>query len=342
MVSVERLHLPANLTQALQSVALHLEEGRFVGPALQSAIEELNKLPAAIVGRVDGAIAETARLWHRRSTPNILGFLSGRMTEKEQLLRAVDLEYLFIFHRDGRMREAALQKISAGLPSPFLFAAVAWRLNDWAEPVRRAAVTCADRSFPKTAPSVIASASVGLLARRHTWARWNTERAVLDAAFARDDVLSCLADILATSQTGPLATTLRYALRTDGMDIHLERLSRTGVQSAVRSLALEVLIDRRTSWPAGVEWKWIDKPMGLRRPFTIFEERSLTVAPDRDDLLSLAVADKSALVRKVGLTGLIRHRLGTSLAREHAAKLVADKSPTIRERAHFILRHNPT
>ena len=53
------------------------------------------------------------------------------------------LRYLFIFHGDETIREAALGKIVSGLPSPFLFAAIAWRLNDRALPVRRAAAECA-------------------------------------------------------------------------------------------------------------------------------------------------------------------------------------------------------
>lgn len=328
------------LLNALDAVASRLEEGLCAGEVLDEAIDRLNELPPGLVGRADGAIADAARLWDRTSPPKIMLRILGRFTEKEQLIRLPGLEFVFLFHRNGRIREAALQKIADPLPSPFLFAMIAWRLNDWAAPVREAAVRCAARNFPVTDPEVVARAATALLVRQGSWGRWETERAVLDAAFAREDVLRCLADLLSTSTTGPLATTLRHALRTSGLDVHLERIARTAVQPAVRSVALEALIDRRTSWRVGSDWQWIDKPMSLRRPVALFDERPLTVEPDRDMLFVQGVSDRSAAVRRAALAGLIRHRLGTPLARKHALKLSSDRSPSVRDRAEFLLRHN--
>lgn len=107
-----------------------------------------------------------------------------------------------------------------------MFAAVLWRLNDWAEPVRQAAARCAIRASPITDPTVVARTAAELLVRQASWSRWRDERAILDQVFGRDDVAAQLAELVAFERTGPQASTLRYALRTSALDRHLERIAK--------------------------------------------------------------------------------------------------------------------
>lgn len=145
-------------------------------------------------------------------------------------------------------------------------------------------------------------------------------------------------DAFQRETTGPQASTLRYALRTPSLDRHLERIANFAVQPSVRALALNALIDRKAEWPSGTAWQWVDKSMGLRRRVTVFDHRLLTVAPPHGALIAGGVSDRSAVVRKAALTGVIRHLPGSAEARAFAAPLVVDRSPSVRERAEFILR----
>ncbi len=330
--------LSAELLGALGETGTKVRQGDIVGADLEATLKMLACLKPGYVARADGEIANAAGLYRHPPQPLLGRLLSLRPSDAEQLLRVPGLEYLFLFHRDGRLREAALLKITGGLPSPFLFAAILWRLNDWAEPVRQAAARCANRSFPVTDPSVVARTAAELLVRQVSWSRWRDERAILDQVFGRDDVAAQLAELIAFERTGPQASTLRYALRTSALDRHLERIAHEATQPSVRAVALHALIDGKAEWPSGTAWQWIDKSMGLRRRVTVFDHRPLTVTPARKALIARGVSDRSAAVRRVALAGVIRHLPGTAEARAFAIPLVTDRSLSVRERAEFVLR----
>ena len=82
--------------------------------------------------------------------------------------------------------------------------------------------------------------------------------------------------------------------------------------------------------------------MGVRRRVTTFSHRDLTTFSSRNEVIGRAVRDRSAVVRRVGLAGVIRHMLGSAEGRVLATMLVADRSPSVRERAEFILRAGNT
>lgn len=329
---------PAEVEQALAAVGQRLESGESVEAELPAAIAGISALPATTISQAAPAITHTARLYPWRAEPSFLQMLfRHRLSDKEQLLKLPTLSYLFLFHYDGRIREAALQRISDGLPSSFLFAAVALRLNDWVEPVRAAAFACAQRCFPLTSPDVIAGAATAILLRHDSWGRWDREREAIETAFARPDVGGRVADVLVRAQTGPASRVLRAALKHEILDLHLERLAAEARQPSVRAVAVQTLADMRASWPAGMEWKWVDKSMGKRILVRRFESREITGLLPRESVVRAAAFDRSALVRKASLDALIRHDLGSDEAHELAARLAIDPSRSVRERAAFIL-----
>lgn len=328
-------NLPGALTDALAVVGADLAQGRPVDDAMLNAtLSLMDELPAGNIGTVDGSIAIAADLNHRQ----LVWSFRRRLSDKEQLLRTRNLEYLLFFHRDGRVREVALLKASGGLRSPFFFAAVAWRLNDWVSQVRDAAARCVQRNFPLTEPRVVAAAAIALLPRQGSWRRWQKERDIFDALLARADVAEQLAELMISKPTGAVASTLRIALRATALDPYLERIAREAIQPAVRAFALTTLIDRQASWPIGRDWQWIDKSMGVRRRVTVFASRVVESSTTRDDLIAAGLTDRSPAVRNAALTGIIRYMLGTPEARNHASLLTTDRSRTVRERAAFIVR----
>lgn len=325
------------VVDALGRLRGRLERREDLRDEIRTVLSLLADLPPDKIAQADRAIANAASLYlPYRTGSDVLP--SSRSVWAQQLLQTPGLEYLFLFHRDGRVREAALLKITGGLPTPFLFAAVLWRLNDWAAEVRAAAVRCADRSFPTTAPDVIARTATALLVRQSTWGRWNDERTILDRVLVRHDVAEHLAGLIAGSATGPLASLVRYALRTSALDPHLKRIALEATQPAVRAVALHAIIWGEAEWPSGYAWEWIDKSMGIRRRVIVSDRRPLVVDCSREAMIARGIEDRSAIVRRVALDGVMRYLSGTSTGRGYAAALVGDRSASVRERAEFILR----
>lgn len=238
-----------------------LRTGHPLSDHLDMTLTDLAALRPEVVARADREIADAAGLQH------------GSSTHRTLLSQTPRLAWMFIFHRDGRLREAALRQIGGGLESPFLVAAVALRLNDWAAPVRAAARACAERTFPQTQASVLARAMPFLMSRRDHWRRWNEEPAILAASLARPDVAAALADLFRTGEFGGLARAFRQALRQPGIDRYLLDLASRARQPAVRAMALEALIDGQASWIEGFERQWIDKVYGKSRLRPVFERR---------------------------------------------------------------------
>ncbi len=339
---VSARHMPSPISTTLQSalalVRAKREAGQWVGTELDGVIRLLDELPAGEVVHAAGAIADGAGLFHRLHLEPSVQSPQRALTDKEQLLKRPELAGLFLFHRDGRLRELALKHFAGGLSSPFLFAAVACRLNDWAEPVREAAEACATRCFPQTDAEIVARSAEALLVRSDSWGRWGGERQILDQAFSRADVAEALAELLIAQTRGAGTRTLRFALRGPALDQYLMRVAFEAVQPSLRATAFAFLIDGKASWPSGYGWRWVDKSMGERKREIVYAERALTVMHNRSQLIAKAVDDRSAVVRRVGLDGVIRYLKELPEATDYASKMLADRSLAVRERAEFIMK----
>jgi len=326
--------LSPSLRATLAEVGDCLKRGRPFELGLSAKLDELHELAPSAVVRAEREIVEVAELFHRRE-----GSLPWRRSnDLKSLARVEGLEYVLVFHRNGYVREAALRKIAGGLPSAFAFASIAWRLNDWVEPVRAAAVECAARSFGCTAPEVVARAALVLLVRETSWGRWGAEKAAFEDALDRPEVSEKLFQVIVRQTTGPTAKALRFALRKPRLDGYLVEIASQAKQPEVRALAAKTLIEGAATWSSGWRYRWIDKSMGIRRPEPIIAQRSIAGSPDRDGIVAACARDKAAAVRNLAVASLISFSLGTDRARTLAATLTQDRSRAVRERAEFILR----
>jgi hypothetical protein len=337
----DRSPLTSSLRDFLGEIGSRLRRRQKLNLDARDLVERLGEIDPLNLSKAESDIVLVAELhrWHRR--PTIWGeMFLGRLGHAAQLRSTPGLEFLFLFHRDGRLREAALRKIEGPIPNAFLFAAIAWRLNDWVYPVRMAALDCAERAFPLTEPSVVARAALVLLNRRASWARWGSNGQLLDAAFERADVLSSLVALIAKSPDGPLATLLRHSLSTNVMmDDHLERLATVALQPSVRAVAMQSLIDGFATWPAGWRWRWIDKSMGIRRRERVLEKRPLVVGTDPHRMIRIALVDRAAAVRNVAIQSLIQRCADMDDARSLALKALGDRSAAVREKAAFVVEY---
>lgn len=334
--------LPQALVVRLARVGNGLAAGRLHQAELDAAISGLIALPAVSVAVAGSTVAECILRGHhgsgwRPATPQ-----AYRAAELARLCATPGLERLFVFHPDGYVREAALQTLDGPARTSFEVAAIAYRLNDWAMPVRAAARDCAARVFPETGAEVLVDALLVLLHRMHGWRRWQEDQAatrtILDDLMARPDVCERLVARLRTARTGRMGGTLRRACQWPGLDPSLPDLARHAALPSVRAWALRFLIEERATWPEGYRREWVDKSYGLTRRVRVIGERRLIRMPDLETLVAMGAEDRSDAVRRVAADGLAVHRATLAELQALVERLADDKSPSVRWRAAFILK----
>ena len=329
--------LPAALVQALERLPASLR-----GPAAAAHVQDIVRAFAGIApeAAASGAhrIAAAAGLYPRSyGAASGTGWFARWRHGLRRLGEVAGLEWIYLFHGDGYLREAALNKIDAGAPGAFFVVAVAQRLNDWVGEVRNAARLCAARMLPRTAPEPLADAALFLLDRAPSWRRWTHDRDGLPASLIRGEVAPLLARSIGARPAGPMPKLLLRALRWPEMDAELPRLYREAVQPAVRAVALATLARGRARWPVGVEKKWVDKSLGRFVEVAVHDERPLAVAFDAAEFVRAGARDPAALVRRTAAQAMIDGGWGDPDSRELLERLAADPSPAVRERAFFAL-----
>lgn len=280
-------------------------------------------------------------LYHRRTGVREVDALCRKeILAVEQL---PGLSRVFMFHGDGRVREAALRNLEGPLISPASAYALFWRLNDWAAQVRNAAQDALQRSMPMTPAIVIIPALRALLPYVASWGRWSHEgQQALDAMLMRQDVVQLLVEEIVTTRRAQLGLQFREICRNPGVDTHLERMLREARLPHIRAMALDVLLSRRAIWPTRERRQvWIDRSMGRYRYEQVFLKRDVTVTADPYALIVTGLKDRAAIVRKCAADGLIALRhdadIGPKLD-EIVASLEDDPNAGVRERLDFFRR----
>jgi hypothetical protein len=298
-----------------------------------------NQSPASIAD-ADGAIASAAGLWSWSQKlswfdRNVL----GKRSDRDLLDEVPGLPFLFVFHRNGFLRQAALERISGPIPNAFLVAALAWRRNDWVNQVRSSAQTCMDRCLPPTSPNVLSVFFLETARPRSTWRRWSdAERQSLDALVARPEVAAEIVAQLLMQRNGPLPSWLRYLLQYEWIDPHLKLLAVEAKISGVRAVALQTLAyGYARSTDGSGEHFWIDKPMGISGWRPRVRQRALTIHSDRSEAIRSGLRDRSTAVRKVALEAIIDHASHDTDLIALAGSFLNDRSTSIRLKAAFIV-----
>lgn len=330
---------------------------------LKEILDELARLPPETIARASSEIASSARLgwWLSRSAP-VRAVPRGRFnfnlplswkvfafdrvkddppSERDLLKINPDYAWLFLFHPNGHIREAALRHINTPPRSPFFLAALAWRLNDWVGQVRQAARHCLERIGAGVSDEVAAESGLYLLGRHLIWGRWHDEAKALDRILAREDVIAAIADRLRIRTNGPMAACLRNALRHPGIDQYLPTLAAQAVQPSVRAVAYQCLIAGKSRWQTGYDWIWVDKVYNLRKRIPAFETRELVRDRPMVAYIADGLRDRSAFVRKIAADAMIVARPRILDERHLVALIAEDPSPAVRSRAAFMLRHPP-
>lgn len=326
------------LSPETRTLLSSLHHGVELETHIEAILQHFETIPPALIAAVSLQIRHDADLY---AAPVGSFWLSPPKPHAalKLLQRTPGLEFIYIFHSSGYVREASLNKITGGLQSPFLVAAVMWRMNDWVAPVRAAAFRCAQRVFSLTQPETIARAGLDLLKRQYGWERWGElERSMVNDLYARPDVTAELASLLIQQTTGPTPSTFRHALRTPLFDAHLEDISSKSVHPMVRAIAVETLIDRSAKWRSGFRLEWVDKRYNLKRWIPTYSQRELVCSASPREIADRAILDRSPFVRRVVLDSVGRNSLPADVGRQYARQVEFDRSGAVREAAAFILR----
>ncbi len=332
--------LPADIVDELRKAEPVLALNKWNAAHVERVLSILDTLPPAMVVRADYELRWVLGLYDSAPYGTAYWRPGSILAAQDvaRLARVPDLAYLFLFHSNGRLRERALECLRSGARSPFFLAAIALRLNDWAAPVRSAAVACADTVFPLTDSSIVEAAAYFLLAQRYEWCRWTvTETAPLDRALQRADVAERLIGTLLDATSGPVGPLFRSALRGTGFDRWLPRLALEARHPELRKVALQALIQRTVRWPSHRERRWIDKSQGRYREALVFASRPVESDVLAEQALMMAARDQSVTVRRIAVITLLTE--GRSLAgfAEAAALLINDKNRALRERTAYAL-----
>lgn len=326
------------LLAALKRYASARRANSDLGKPLAAIVGAMEWQASSSISEADGSIADAAELrswepklsWWRR-------LFSRRKDDLNLLSGNPEFAYLFVFHRNGFIRQAALERITEAIPNAFLVSAIAWRLNDWVPQVRDSAFLCATRCLPATNGKLLADFFFETYRSRSSWGRWAArEQDILDEAISRKDVREEIVSKLLDARQGPLPSFLAYLLRYEWIDQYLSVIASKSVVPGVRAVALRSLITGSARYSEGFIWRWIDKPMGIRKREPKVTARSLSVESDPKALIEAGVIDNSAVVRRVALSGLIELGLYNMFDDDLIERCAGDVSASVRSRAEFV------
>lgn len=359
--------LPESLQRALTVIGSTPLCARFPDALLAQAIDDMDKLDPRYVPEAERMFRKLARLHSSYWTwsPNSLSaglttlfrgaaspsrdFIQHRFGWKAAsrrdgapdiaaLSRQPALAPIFLRHSNGFVREAALNTFGPVPVSAFIFASLAYRLNDWVAPVRASAAAALERVTPRMPLSTIAKAVPFLLTNSAQWGRWSQYDKVLEPLFAREQVVAALADqIAAPSQGGEIAL-LRHLMRRPTIDHALPRLAGAARAPAVRAIASEALIIGSAKLQTGWRHHWLDKSVGARGRTPTFQMRALTIDAQQSAALLNAARDRASAVRKVAADAVIAGFPDHAAVAAVIELLKDDCNHGVRERIAFALR----
>jgi hypothetical protein len=293
-------------------------------------------------------IAETSLLpvnnldrWERLIRTNLWAFQSKPTSIWQRLRgnRTGFASWLDLCNGDGFRRERILRTLNGAAPNGFLLAFAIRRLNDWVPQVRAAAREHLPSLAARSDPKHVVDALWHVLGHCDTWGRMEVaDRQALALLIRIEPIAVELCSRILAATSGPVAKILSQAGRVPALDHSLKEIASAAIQPSVRAMACRFLLDGRMSWVVGRKWRWTDLKWCKGRFEPVIEERAIAETSDFLSILRMALADRSALVRRVAAEFLIKElsSIGNEAA-NLAEKLAADPSAYVAERGRFAM-----
>jgi hypothetical protein len=241
---------------------------------------------------------------------------------------------------DGFKRETALQTLSGAAPNSFFFALAVRRLNDWVPEIRRAACNTLPLIAKATDPEIIVDVLFITLPYWDSWGRMgDVEKQVLMQIITLEKVTECLKQRLISATSGPMSSVLTQIGRAGTLDHYLADIAQSAIQPSLRAKAYRCQFEGKFVWRDGNKWVWTDKVYGRGRYMPLLGERSIYVLTPFMENLTMAINDRSPIVRRVGGEMLIKELESIGEQAITLAKMLAsDPSPSVSERGKFALK----
>lgn len=269
-----------------------------------------------------------------------------RAAELMQLSGRPDLAQVFLFHGDGFLREAALQRLSGPVRLPVVAYGLLERLNDWSPEVRSAAALAFGRCFPASDPDILLEPVWTCLQNARGWSRWNGGYDHLVGAILSHEALTArLLQRFIEDRRGGTGTIFQALCRDPRFDRFLVQIATRANLPSLRAKAVDSISRALVFWPLGTSRKvWTDKPLGLYRLEPELASRPLSHPIDALPVLTETVRDQSIVVRRIALDGIIAHRDDSRfrpLVESVLATLPSDPRPSIQSRLTFLRTAKP-
>lgn len=250
------------------------------------------------------------------------------------------LDWIDLAHPNGYVRERALKGLNGGAANSLMFCLALRRLNDWVPQVRLAARMALQKMAGATPATYVVDALCVMFPTALTWGRMAKDDSdalvdLLRIEHVGDEMLSRIMN----SPSGPMAETLSQAMRVPLFDTRLDEVAARAVQPAVRARAQRALLRRQATWLEGKRWKWTDVRYGEGRLEKVHGTRPISDPLPVPFLLDKALSDRSVIVRRVAAEHILMTPDAWGARTEDLAlRLIADPSPSIAERGHFLLK----
>ncbi|MFK8034895.1 MAG: hypothetical protein AB8B94_12190 [Hyphomicrobiales bacterium] len=268
---------------------------------------------------------------------------SKLLNQYPQLLdKFPDLGWLLMYHGNGFVRQAAIAALNDAPQCPFELSAVVYRLNDWVENVRLAAIEYCENHLANTSADVLAESAFFLIPQARILHRWDKEgQRLLEEALYRPDVVEKLKDKFLGIRTGRVGHVFRQCLSRNDFDQYLLELSSQAAMPTIRAIAIEALLTQRARWFVKRQKQWVDKRYNVSKHVAVIESRPIDIVVDVETLLETAASDRSSHVRKVAADVLIERRHDASDRMNRIANLLlSDPNAAVRSRAEFFQSRN--
>lgn len=210
------------------------------------------------------------------------------------------LTWIDLCSEDGFKREKTLRTLTGPAPNSFFFALATRRLNDWVPQVREAACEKLTEMAKNSDPEHVVDVLCSILPHWSSWRRMDeAEKQVIMVITSIPKVALLLKSRVISATSGPMASILAQAGRTETLDVYLCEIAKNAIQPSVRAKAYRCLLEKKMVWFAGRKWKWTDKQYCKGRFEPILCERTLSVESPFIETLKLAAKDRSPIVRRV-------------------------------------------
>jgi hypothetical protein len=249
------------------------------------------------------------------------------------------VSWLDLSHSDGFKREEALRALYEGAPNGFFFSLAVRRLNDWVPQVRAAARDNLPLIAKRSDPEHVVDALWKVLPHCSSWGRMeDADRQVLTDLVCIEGVTFALKSRIVSATAGPTTAIFAQAGRTPALDRWLSEIAKNAIQPSVRAKAYRCQLEGRMVWVAGRKWAWTDLRWCEGRFEPILGVRPLSLTSPFLEVLKMALADRSPIVRRVAGDLLIQQLEIVGTEAVNLAKLLAsDDSPSVAERGRFAL-----